>query len=128
MTSIPEAATTATRGLIRRMAPVTADEFGLEIIPRTEDGLDVFEIESVQGGVVLRGNNGVSLASAFNRYLQDFCGCQVSWCGDQLALPAAADDGVLLRGWTPSRPDAACGTNLAPPLNRQPPSAAPGRR
>jgi Alpha-N-acetylglucosaminidase (NAGLU) N-terminal domain len=38
--------------------------------------------------IVLRGNNGVAVASALNWYLKYFCHCQVSWCGDNLDLPA----------------------------------------
>ena len=36
---------------------------------------------------MLRGNNGVSISSALNWYLKYCCRCEVSWCGDQLALP-----------------------------------------
>ncbi|HXX62741.1 MAG TPA: alpha-N-acetylglucosaminidase TIM-barrel domain-containing protein [Bacteroidota bacterium] len=36
---------------------------------------------------MLRGNNGGAIASALNRYLEEFCHCETSWnCGDQLAI------------------------------------------
>lgn len=39
--------------------------------------------------IILRGNSGVSIASALNRYLKDYCHCDISWdCGNQLRLPA----------------------------------------
>ena len=51
---------------------------------------DVFEIESRAGRIILRGNNGVAIASALNRYLKDYCHCDISWnCGNQLVLPEA---------------------------------------
>ncbi len=60
----------------------------MEVIP-SADGSDVFEIESVGGKIVLRGNDGVSLASALSRWLEDFGHCEISWnCGNQLSLPS----------------------------------------
>jgi alpha-N-acetylglucosaminidase len=80
-------ATNASRGLIQRLLPKQAKHFTVETIG-SADGLDVFEIESRDGEIVLRGNNGVSIASALNRYLKEFCHCDISWnCGNQLDLP-----------------------------------------
>ena len=77
----------AARVLVGRVLPATAaDQIICRSIPR-ENSKDVFEIESSGGKIVLRGNNGVSIASALNWYLKYFCHCQVSWCGDQLNLP-----------------------------------------
>jgi alpha-N-acetylglucosaminidase len=75
-----------THALIQRLLPAQARYFTLEAIDRDPGG-DVFEIESKGAGIVLRGNNGVSLASALNWYLKYNCHAQVSWCGDQLNLP-----------------------------------------
>ena len=52
-----------------------------------ENGKDVFELESRDGKIVLRGNNGVGIASALNWYLEKSCHCQVSSCGSNLDLP-----------------------------------------
>mgnify|MGYP005841701007 CR=1 FL=1 len=76
----------AAAGLVQRLLPAHAHRFVLEVIPKDAHG-DVFEIDSREGHVVLRGNNGVSLASALNWYLKYHCGCHVSWCGQQLNLP-----------------------------------------
>ena len=76
----------AAGNLIKRLLPKHANQFVLEAIGM-EDGNDVFEIESVNGKIVLRGNSGVSIASALNWYLKYTCNCQVAWSGNQLDLP-----------------------------------------
>jgi alpha-N-acetylglucosaminidase len=35
----------------------------------------------------LRGNNGVSVASALYYYLTEYCHCQITWNGENLDLP-----------------------------------------
>ena len=80
----PQAAAAA---LVARVLPARAGEFAIEIIPAAA-GKDVFEVESAGGKIVLRGNTGVSVASALNWYLKEICHAQLSWCGDQLNLPA----------------------------------------
>ncbi len=82
----PEGAVAAGRGLISRLLPEYTAYFLVESIP-AQDGADVFEIESRDGKIVLRGNDGVSIGSALNWYLKYYCHCQVSWCGDNLDLP-----------------------------------------
>lgn len=75
------------RGLIQRIVPKQAGQFLVEII-LADSGHDVFEVESVGGKIVLRGNDAVSIASALNWYLKNECHCDISWhCGDQLNLP-----------------------------------------
>lgn len=78
----------AAHSLIERVVPQQARHFAVEIIP-PENEQDVFEVESHDGEVILRGNNGVSVASALNWYLHEECHCDISWnCGDQLRLPS----------------------------------------
>jgi alpha-N-acetylglucosaminidase len=76
----------ATDALLHRIIPGQADRFLLQSIEKDPAG-DVFEIESKDGKIILRGNNGVALASALNWYLKHYCHAHLSWCGDQLALP-----------------------------------------
>ncbi len=76
----------AAQGLVARVLPKHAGQFVLEIIPPA-DGKDVFEIESRDGRIVLRGNNGVSLASALGWYLKYYCHCNMSWRGSQMNVP-----------------------------------------
>ena len=77
----------AARELIQRILPKQANQFIIQRIP-SDDGRDVFEIESNDGRIILSGNSPVSIASALNHYLNEFCHCDISWnCGDQLSLP-----------------------------------------
>lgn len=83
----PSPATAAAHGLIQRLIPKPADQFVVETIP-SDNGRDVFEVESRDGKIVLHGNDAVSIASALNWYLEKDCHCDISWnCGDQLSLP-----------------------------------------
>ncbi|MEI8288709.1 MAG: alpha-N-acetylglucosaminidase TIM-barrel domain-containing protein, partial [Verrucomicrobiota bacterium] len=59
----------AVQALIARVLPGHAGEFVCEIIP-PDAGRDVFEIGARDRKVLLRGNDGVSLAMAFNWYLR----------------------------------------------------------
>ena len=63
--------------LIERITPGYARQFRLELI-QPENGNDVYEIDSKGKKVVLRGNNAVSLATAYNRYLKYTCHAHVS--------------------------------------------------
>lgn len=72
--------------LIERVTPGYGDQFVLELISAQEEE-DVYEISSKDGKVVLRGNNPVALATAFNQYLKYVCKVHISWLGDHLDLP-----------------------------------------
>jgi len=78
----------AAADLIKRMLPGFANYFEIEEIP-TEAGKDVFEIESKNNKIILRGNNGIAVASAFNHYLKHIANCQITWNGSNknLSLP-----------------------------------------
>ncbi|MDR2916567.1 MAG: alpha-N-acetylglucosaminidase [Tannerella sp.] len=72
--------------MIQRIIPDKASCFKVEIISRKE-GKDCFEIETKGDKIILRGNNGVSVASALNHYLKYYCNAQISWNGDNMKLP-----------------------------------------
>lgn len=76
----------AARALIERVVPAHADLFKVEYIPQ-EDGKDVFELEQEGNKVVLRGNNGVSVASALNHYLKHYAHCDYSWNASNMDFP-----------------------------------------
>lgn len=71
--------------LIERVTPGYSGQFKLELI-NPSDSMDVYEIDSDDGKIVLRGNNPVSLATAFNQYLKYTCNAHVSWLGNNLDL------------------------------------------
>ena len=76
----------AAHELISRILPEHADRFRVEVIPGRETN-DVFEIESRQDKIVLRGNNGVAIATGLNWYLKYYCQCHYSLKSRQLKLP-----------------------------------------
>ncbi|MCR5485332.1 MAG: alpha-N-acetylglucosaminidase [Clostridiales bacterium] len=67
--------------LIKRVTPDIADMFVIKDIAPS-DGNDVYELYSENGKVVLAGSCAVAVACAYYRYLRDFCGAQLSWCGN----------------------------------------------
>jgi alpha-N-acetylglucosaminidase len=71
---------------IKRIVSFRADEFVIEEIPRENDK-DVFELESKNNKVILRGNNGLSVASALNYYLKNYCFSDIGWNGTNLNIP-----------------------------------------
>ncbi len=84
----PVAPEVAARGLLGRILPEDVDRFIFKKIPADEDH-DVFEIESVNGRIIIRGNSGVSMAAGLNWYLSQRCRCNISWYGENLNLPDA---------------------------------------
>jgi alpha-N-acetylglucosaminidase len=78
----------AAASLIQRVVPREARFFTVEEVPR-DNGLDVFEIESRGGHVVLRGSSGVAAASALKFYLERFCRVNVSNPLRPLRLPVS---------------------------------------
>ncbi len=76
----------ASRSLIKRVLPGYARAFKVEYVA-AQDSCDVFELESKGGRIVLRGNNGVSVASALNYYLEHYCQREVSWNTTKIELP-----------------------------------------
>ena len=84
----------AIQGLVGRVLGLEyVSQFQFEVIDQM-NGYDVFEVDVPSQGStkpVLRGNDGVALASALNAYLKYYCNCSVTWgrngTGDQLHLP-----------------------------------------
>lgn len=72
--------------LIGRLIPAHVSDFKVEFISKAGDK-DVFELASKNGKIVLRGNNGVSVASALNYYLKYYAHCDITWNGTSLKLP-----------------------------------------
>jgi len=77
----------ASYALLRRILPDRAAGFIIESLPAAA-GKDSFELESRGDRIVLRGNNGIAIASGLYYYLQTYCHCQITWNGSNLRLPA----------------------------------------
>src|SRR4051812_8943285 len=76
----------AVNDLVKRVLKEQAAHFETDFIPQ-ENGKDVFELESKNGIILLRGSNGISVASALNYYLQNYAHCDLSWNGSNMNLP-----------------------------------------
>ena len=80
------------KALIQRVLAGHANDFIVKEIP-SEKGLDVFEVEAQKGKIILRGNNGVSIATAFNWYLKETAHLSYDW---QAIKPLAIPDDLPL--------------------------------
>ena len=90
------ASVVAASDLTGRIIPKHAKKFIFEEISTDKDS-DVFELESGKGKIIIRGNNGVSMAMGLNWYLKEYCNCNVSLNGNNLKLPKKLPeiDGVV---------------------------------
>ncbi|RYD97052.1 MAG: alpha-N-acetylglucosaminidase [Sphingobacteriales bacterium] len=73
--------------LIKRVVPKVANRFKVEFIQQVK-GKDRFELQSINGMIVLRGTNGIAVASALNYYLKNYAHCDITWNGTNLNLPS----------------------------------------
>jgi alpha-N-acetylglucosaminidase len=74
-------------GLAKRVLKDQADHFVFEQInPEAEK--DFFEISGSGGKIMIKGNNGVSLASGLNWYLKNYCHSQFTIIDERIDLPA----------------------------------------
>ncbi len=82
--------------LVARLLPGYEDRIRVEVVP-TAGSLDAFELETVDGMLVIRGSSGVAVASGLNHYLKEYANGHLSWLGDRIDLGASlpAVDGVV---------------------------------
>lgn len=76
----------AAEALIKRVVPEHYRHFSVEPLA-IAGNKDAFEIESLKGKIILRGANGVSVASALHHYLKTWCNTEISWNTTRLDLP-----------------------------------------
>jgi alpha-N-acetylglucosaminidase len=76
----------ASKGLLSRMVPELVGRVDFRLIPKDGD-MDLFELQTLDGRLIIGGNNGVSMASGLNWYLKYYCNAQVSLHTEQLNLP-----------------------------------------
>lgn len=50
---------------------------------------DFFELETIKGKLIIRGNNGVSMARGLNHYMRNYLHSTTSWTGDNLSPVAS---------------------------------------
>ena len=77
----------AVSAFIGRVTGGRAGSFVAEYVAPSK-GKDVFELESRKGRIILRGSNGLSVGSALNYYLREYCHSLVTGNGVDLRLPA----------------------------------------
>lgn len=79
-----------TEALVKRVVPTHHDHFVVNIVAKSSDQQpDFFRLYNKGEKIVLEGNNGISVASALNYYLKNYCGCHISWNGENMELPTA---------------------------------------
>jgi len=77
---------TSLGAFLRRIVKDKAAQFEVEYLAQ-EGGKDVFELEGQGTRIVLRGSNGLSVASALNYYLKNYCHHLITWNGAPAPLP-----------------------------------------
>ena len=88
MTMLAEKNEKSAYALVERLLPAVSDCFIFQEID-DDAGKDVFEIESVDGKICIRGNSANSMAVGLNYYLKYYCHTTVSWYADDpVELPA----------------------------------------
>ena len=76
----------AVSNVIKRILPEYANQFKLVLIGK-EEGKDVFEIESQNKKILIKGSSGVAICSGLNYYLKNFCNEVYNWrCGNDLHI------------------------------------------
>ncbi len=76
------------RGIIRRrLGEAYLSWFSFQLEKNPVHRYDYFSLEDDNGKVLIKGNNGVSLATGLNYYLKHFCKVHLSQLGDQVAMP-----------------------------------------
>ncbi|KAJ8307101.1 hypothetical protein KUTeg_015185 [Tegillarca granosa] len=83
-----EVQTVAAQDLIKRILPTRASDFNVFIDKKVgPPNRDTFNIKSSTKSVNISATSGVAIAMGFYYYLNNYCGCQVTWAGSQLNLP-----------------------------------------
>ncbi len=79
-------AKTPIQELLYRITPNHADEFIFETLANSEK--DIFEIQSIDQKIIIKGNNYNSMAVGLNYYLKNYCYTYISWyANDKIYLP-----------------------------------------
>lgn len=84
----PDEQALAVKQLVKRLIPQRVGDFLIDVdASLAPPGRDAFQLQNVSGKIQITGSTGYAAASGFHYYLKYFCGCHISWSGDQLQLP-----------------------------------------
>src|SRR6185312_5066325 len=72
--------------LAKRVLPGKWEHFSFQLETK-ESSKDYFEVSAADSRILIKGNNGVSLASGLNWYLKKYCNSQFSIIDKHIALP-----------------------------------------
>ncbi len=72
----------AAKSLLQRIAPDYANRITFEDLPAQTK--DVYELESKNDQLIIRGNNANSMCVGLNYFLKNYCNVSVSWYKDDL--------------------------------------------
>jgi len=72
--------------LAKRVLPGKSDNFVFQL-EKSSSSKDYFEITTSGKKILIRGNNGVSIASGLNCYLKEYCNSQFSIIDKHIDLP-----------------------------------------
>lgn len=82
--SIPSESNQPINELAERLLPENSSSSF--IFEKLSSDSDFFELEQITDDkIIIRGNNGVSMARGLNHYLRNYCHKSVSWCGNNLS-------------------------------------------
>ncbi|KAL5021675.1 hypothetical protein ScPMuIL_000830 [Solemya velum] len=85
----PDVQAKAAHDLITRFIGERSSSFMVTINPKLGPAeRDTFQITTPANTVNITATTGVAAAMGFYYYLKTYCGCQITWGGQQLALPA----------------------------------------
>lgn len=73
-------------GLAKRVLGARSNNFVFQLDKKT-DGKDFLEVSKKGKQILIKGNNGVALASGLNWYLKKYCNSQFSIIDEHIALP-----------------------------------------
>ncbi|KAA9036075.1 alpha-N-acetylglucosaminidase [Ginsengibacter hankyongi] len=73
--------------LAKRVLENRSNDFVFQL-EKKANGKDFFEISKIGKKILIKGNNGVSLASGLNWYLKKYCNSQFTVIDQHIALPA----------------------------------------
>lgn len=76
----------AIQNLAKRVLPRHWEQINFERVQAVGEK-DVYEVDTLRGKLVIKGNNYISMATGLGWYLKHVANCNLSWCGCRMELP-----------------------------------------